>query len=106
MQSAVIDHPAGVDVLLEQQLADQTRYVHEHETWYRFDRRRGVVHLTKLYDWYAGDFTPKTDGVLDYVARYDPRLRQALAADRDLEVEWLEYDWALNARKARRDEGT
>ena len=97
---------AYVDDRLDAQLADQTRYVHDHETWYRFDRRRGVLHLTKLYDWYAGDFTPKTDGVLDYVARYDPHLRQALAADRDLKIAWIEYDWALNARKARREEGT
>lgn len=89
---------------LEEQLADQTRYVHSHPRWFRFDPDRNVVHLTKLYDWYGSDFTQQqAPSVLDYAARYAPELRQALEAGRNPDVQWLEYDWTLDSRQNKKD---
>ena len=33
---------------------------------------------------------------LDFVARYDARLARALEAGREIEIDWLDYDWSLN----------
>ncbi len=41
---------------LEEQLEEQTRYAHTHERWFRMHATKGVIHLTKLYKWYGGDF--------------------------------------------------
>jgi len=82
---------------LDEQLEDQARTVHSNDAWFRFDAEAGVAHLTKLYDWYAGDFEQVAGAVLDYAARYSPKLRQALDAGAEPEVEWIPYDWSLNS---------
>lgn len=81
---------------LEAQLADQMRYSHTHDRWFRFDAANDVVHLTKLYDWYGGDFLKHADSVLAYVARYSPELKKRLERKGLPRIEWIEYDWSLN----------
>ena len=61
---------------LEEQLAEQTGYVHTHPRWFRFDAERHVVHLTELYDWYGTDFQQYALTVLDYAARFVPELKK------------------------------
>jgi uncharacterized membrane protein YdjX (TVP38/TMEM64 family) len=81
---------------LEEQLADQARYVHAHKRWFRFDEQRGVVHLTPLYDWFGDDFKQVASSVLEFAATYSAPLKKALVAGREIHVEWLDYDWTLN----------
>ncbi len=57
---------------IDAQLDDQARYVHGHERWFRFDPQAGVVHLTRLYQWYGGDF--------EQVAGSGAPIRRALLA--------------------------
>ena len=83
---------------LDAQLDDQMRYAHTHDRWLRFDADRGVLRLTKLYDWYGGDFTQSGGTVEAYAAQYAPTLKQALDAGRRVTVRWLAYDWDLNSR--------
>jgi len=84
---------------LDEQLADQTRYVHTHDRWYRFNTDRNVVHLTQLYDWYGGDFEQAAGSVLAYVAQYDAKLKQRLDAGQKPKITWLDYDWSLNSQE-------
>ena len=84
---------------LEEQLDDQTQYANTHERWFRFDPDKGIVHLTKLYKWYGGDFEQVAGTVLDYAARYSPQLKQALDAERKPNIRWLNYDWSLNSKE-------
>ncbi len=85
---------------LDAQLDDQMRYAHTHDRWLDFDADSGVLRLTKLYDWYAGDFTQSGDTVEAYAAQYAPTLEQALDAGRRVTVRWLAYDWNLNRRRS------
>jgi uncharacterized protein YyaL (SSP411 family) len=85
---------------LEAQLEDQTRAVHARERWFRYDAREQVVRLTRLYDWYGGDFTKNGATVVTYAASYAPELKRALDAGVRPGVEWLDYDWSLNDRTA------
>ncbi len=81
---------------LDDQLADQTRYVHRHDRWFRYEPASGEVHLTKIYDWYGGDFKQVAGSVLDFAARYSADLKQTLKAGRKQRIKWLKYDWKLN----------
>ena len=81
---------------LHEQLADQTRYVHGHDRWFRYDPASGSVHLTKLYDWYGSDFNQVAGSVLDFAARYSDDLKHTLQAGRKPKIKWLKYDWKLN----------
>ncbi len=83
---------------IEQQLEDQTVYIHRHDRWFGFDPQQNVVHLTPLYDWYGSDFEQVADSVLDYVARYSPELAGHLEDGRKPSIRWLNYDWTLNGR--------
>ncbi|MCZ6494518.1 MAG: DUF547 domain-containing protein, partial [Planctomycetota bacterium] len=84
---------------IDQQLEDQARYAHSHDRWLRLDAERNVVNLTRLYDWYHGDFEQVAGGVLEYAARYSPQLKDAIDAGRNPRIKWLEYDWKLNSRQ-------
>ncbi|MFO7908333.1 MAG: DUF547 domain-containing protein [Pirellulaceae bacterium] len=82
---------------LEEKLEKQSEYVHRHETWFQFDAGANVVRLTKLYNWYGGDFEQVAGGTLQFVARYSPELKAALSDGTDPRIEWLPYDWKLNS---------
>ncbi len=84
---------------LDEQLEEQTRYIHGHDRWFRFDGDRNTVYLTKLYDWYGSDFTQVHGPVLKFASRYAPDLKRALDAGRKPKTRWLDYDWALNSKK-------
>ena len=81
---------------LDPQLDEQTRYVHQQGTWFQFDARANVLRLTKLYNWYGGDFEQVAGSVAEFVARYAPELKQALESGSSPSIKWLSYDWTLN----------
>ncbi len=93
---------------LEQQLDDQFRRFVTDPRRNRFDLSAGVAQLSKIFDWFGGDFaTPdaspalrraagKHAGALAFAAAYLPAgEREAILAGR-LRVEFLPYDWSLN----------
>ncbi len=84
---------------IEEQLEDQTRYVHLHDRWFGYQPRAKEVHLTKLYDWYGADFKQVAGSVLDFAARYSAPLKSELGEDKKPRINWLDYDWKLNDRK-------
>ncbi len=81
---------------LDSQLDQQTADAHRSDRWFRFDDAADTVYLTRLYDWYGGDFEQSSGSVLDYAAGYAPALKAALDEGRTPTIEWLEYDWSLN----------
>lgn len=87
---------------IDEQLDDQTRYVHTHDRWFEIDARKGLVRLTKLYDWYGGDFKQVAGSVLDFAARYSPELKRLIDGGTKPRIEWLDYDWKLNDKTNRR----
>lgn len=85
---------------LEDQLADQTRYVHTHDRWFRFGPD-GRVELTQLYEWYGSDFEQSAGSVLAFVGKQVPRVQQAIDAGHKPAVTYLPYDWSLNQPQKR-----
>ena len=69
------------------------------------DPRRGLqvrgdtAYVSKVFDWFGDDFAKGEQGRLRWIARYveDPRLQRRLRSG-SLDVETLDWDWALNAQ--------
>jgi len=54
--------------------------------------RDGKLYVTKLFDWYRDDW----EDVRAFLARYRPEDR-AVILDADVDLEYNDYDWKLNA---------
>ena len=72
---------------LDKQLAGQAEYVHTHPRYIEYDGG-DTIRLTRLYDWYAGDFM--NGDVLDYLKQYRPDV------EGEPEIEFIEYLWLPN----------
>ncbi|MBH0178242.1 MAG: DUF547 domain-containing protein [Nitrospira sp.] len=82
---------------LDRQLDYAARAFVNDPTRNRFDRKRKVASLSKIFDWFAEDFSAAAGSTLAYVARYvgDPALARELV-ESGYRIEFLEYDWSLN----------
>ncbi|MCC6139228.1 MAG: DUF547 domain-containing protein [Nitrospira sp.] len=88
---------------LDQQLEQVARGFINDSSRNRFDRANKVAYLSKIFDWFAGDFSAQAGSVTQYVARYvlDEDLARDLAAQR-YRIEYLDYDWSLNGSTPQR----
>ena len=83
--------------LLERQLDRVARAFINDPTRNRFDRKKRVASVSKIFDWFEADFVAAAGSLLAYVARYvdDPTLAKELTQP-GYQVEFLDYDWSLN----------
>lgn len=82
---------AQLDAAMHRWMADEGKGL-------RLDREAETVHLSKIFDWFEGDFEAQ-GGALAFAARYAP-VNERLWLDRErhlVEVEYLDYDWSVNA---------
>ena len=84
---------------LEEQLADQSQYVHTHERWFDYEEGGQELGMTALYDWYGGDFEQVAGSTLEFAARYSPSLQARLTDGNSPAITWLDYDWRLNSKE-------
>lgn len=85
---------------LDEQLDDQMKFSHAGDRrarWVVYTPGADSIKLTKLYQWYGKDFAPDQAGVLQYLTKYVPGLEPQKIRN----VEWLDYDWALNSQENR-----
>ena len=54
--------------------------------------------LSKLFDWFAGDFESKSGSVTDFIKPYLDEKAMAFL-DRMPKMSYISYDWALNAKE-------
>lgn len=82
---------------LDVQLDQVAREFINDPTKNRFDRKRKVASLSKIFKWFDDDFSRAAGSVLAYLTRYvnDPELAQDLKQS-DYRIEYLDYDWSLN----------
>jgi hypothetical protein len=87
---------------LEAQLDDQAeKFLTESPGNNRVDTAEGVVHLSRIFDWYRDDFPPSSQGLGRFLARYHPPgpERELLESGR-FDVKYTDYDWSLNGTGA------
>jgi hypothetical protein len=96
---------------LDAQLEEQARRFLSDRSRNRYDAVRGVLEVSKIFDWYKSDWASGYRGIganaqpiaslPQYFARYagllaDDRAGQKLIAEQRTEIRYLDYDWALN----------
>jgi Protein of unknown function, DUF547 len=93
---------------LEAQLEQQAQRFLADRSRNRYDPQRGVLEVSKIFDWYGEDFRLGHRGITSlaaFLARHADLLADA-PADRDrirgqkLTIAFLYYDWALNDARA------
>ena len=83
---------------VQRQLEEKTRKYINSDRGTRIDFAENTLYLSKIFDWFAADFERKSGSVLAFIRPYlDEDARRFLA--REPKIEYLHYDWALNARK-------
>jgi hypothetical protein len=87
---------------LDSQLDDAVRrFLASPAKGLRLDRERGVVWLSRIFDWFEADFEPA--GVLAFVSRYLSDADRAFLEARRPRIRYFDYDWRLNALQAAPD---
>jgi hypothetical protein len=92
---------------LEAQLEDSTRRFLRDTTRNRYVSAAGRLEVSKIFDWYRGDFEKGFGGIASreqFFGRYaellaaDPKEQAAIRSGK-VPIVYLEYDWALNDRR-------
>jgi hypothetical protein len=81
---------------LNRQLEAQTKAFLNVKTHNRYHGSNGTLYLSRIFDWYKKDFGKDQDKLLAFIGKYIPELRSDLEKGRNVGVEYLAYDWALN----------
>jgi hypothetical protein len=85
---------------LEEALDDAARQFINDGTRNRFDPDRRIAFVSRIFEWYAGDFSAAAGSVQRWLARYvnDPAAAELLGRD-GFELRYVDYDWDLNGSR-------
>ena len=83
---------------VQNKLADETRKYLNSKRGLQIDYVENTMMLSKLFDWFAGDFESKSGSVTNFIKPYLDEKAMAFI-DRMPKVSYIEYDWALNAKE-------
>ncbi|WKN40998.1 DUF547 domain-containing protein [Tunicatimonas pelagia] len=76
---------------LDQQLEERTREALNDPKFIQVDKSKKKVRISKIFDWYKGDFTKNQASVLQYINQY-----RTEKIPESYKVGYYEYSWALN----------
>jgi len=82
-----------VGARLTAQLADQGRQFLADQNKNRVDAAAKVVYLSKIFDWYEGDFKRSAGSATAFVQKLFPAGTPNLTG---FKVQYTDYDWSLN----------
>ena len=82
---------------VQAKLEGETRTYINSERGTRIDDAEKTLYLSKLFDWFAGDFESKSGSVLEFIKPYlEEETRNFV--NRNPTIAYLDYDWSLNAQ--------
>ena len=91
-----------VGARLDAQLDEQGRIFLAQEVNNRVEASSRTVHLSPIFQWFAGDFEAEAGSVLKFVTPFFPdAARAALSGGGEFKVVFTEYDWSLNQQGSR-----
>jgi hypothetical protein len=83
---------------VQPKLEEETRKYINSERGTRIDLAENTLYLSKLFDWFAGDFESKAGSVRDFIKPYLDEKTLAFL-ERGPKIAYLDYDWSLNAQE-------
>ena len=87
---------------LDQQLDDATRGFIRDPRRNRFENR--AVAVSQIFQWFAQDFVAHSGSVPAFLLRFVGEEKKAILESLTGELQYLEYDWTLNAQEGQRIE--
>jgi Protein of unknown function, DUF547 len=79
---------------VDQQLTERTGLAVNNKEWIKMYPTQKKVELSKIFDWYKGDFNTNGKSAIDWINQYR---KEKIPGN--YEVGYYEYNWALNERK-------
>jgi len=79
------------DQTLDRQLAARTELALNSNDFIKVNESKEKVEVSKIFEWYQGDFTQNVNTVLAYINQYRDKKIPS-----DYKVGYYEYDWSLN----------
>lgn len=83
---------------IQRQLEAATRKYLNSRRGVRVDHAENTLYLSKIFDWFAGDFKNKSGSVLAFIKPYLDEGTLAFL-DRKPKISYIHYNWALNAKE-------
>jgi hypothetical protein len=85
---------------LDAQLTDATRrFINDPK---RKQITAQQLAISKIFEWFSGDFVKKSGSVSDFLADFVDAEKQQILKDGQQELDYLEYNWTLNAQDGQR----
>ena len=94
----ILEKRAFVPETLEERLDNATAKFINNPEKVRLDRENRVLYLSRIFEWYAEDFEDTHDSVINFIAEYFPETDAAFLKKEKVQLQYLEYDWSLNAQ--------
>ena len=82
---------------VQDQLEEETRKYLNSPRGTRIDQAENTLYLSKLFDWFAGDFLHKSGSTLAFMEPYLNEDTRAFLKRKPM-ISYLKYNWALNAQ--------
>ena len=83
---------------VQARLEEETRMYLHSERGIQIDYVENTMMLSKLFDWFAGDFESKSGSVTNFIKPYLDEKAMAFL-DRMPKMSYIAYDWSLNAQE-------
>jgi hypothetical protein len=84
---------------LDEQLDRETNRFVREERNVSVNHKRRVVTLSKIFEWYAEDFTDDSGKAINQLAWINQYLPENEKVPEEYELEFRDYDWTLNDQK-------
>ena len=83
---------------VQEKLEKETRDYLNSERGTRIDTAENTLYISRIFDWFAGDFESKAGSVLAFIKPYlEPRTLRFL--EKNPKISFIHYDWSLNAQE-------
>ena len=96
----ILESRAFVPETLEKRLDNATANFINNPEKVRLDRENSVLYLSQIFEWYTEDFEDTHGSVINFISEYLPEVDAAFLKEEEVEIQYLEYDWSLNAQSS------
>lgn len=87
---------------ITEQLTDNARDFFSRSQNLRVDSRSRTLYVSAILDWFGEDFGSSTARQLAAISPYLPPSARQIAAQGNVQLRYLDYNWKLNDQKSRR----
>ena len=94
----ILENRAFLPETLEERLDNAAANFINNPEKVRLDRENGVLYLSQIFEWFAEDFEDTHNSVLDFIAEYLPETDTAFLKGREVQIQYVQYNWQLNAQ--------